>query len=142
MALHSVILAGLTLLYCIWISLKEVFASKRNGYEERKAIKGLQPSFQDSLKAMNDREQGRLQFEAMMTDMAGQQSYGMNEMFEPLPGVNEFSPNAVDQSAALTTGLSIDTFGNEWTMGVDTGYEYGGFDGTDFDVGNMQFPMD
>ncbi|KAF2001585.1 hypothetical protein P154DRAFT_619260 [Amniculicola lignicola CBS 123094] len=154
MALHSVFLAGLTLVYCVWISPKEVFnlktsndmnacsivlyiiterwpAAKRyrdvfesvkqtvmesieeNGYEQRKVIKSLRPGLEETLKDM-DSEEGRQQFEAMMTDMAGEptSNIGMGKAFETSPTFN---------------GFGTELFADEWTFGMGTSNDNTGF---------------
>jgi hypothetical protein len=176
MALHSVFLAGLTLIYCTWLSPKTVFGMKTsndmnacsivlyiiterwpaakkyrdvfenvkqtvlesiedNSYEERKAIGSLGPTLQSTLKTWGKGEEGQLDFDAMIADMAGGDIGSTQELTadaprsetEPLSFVSAMQASAMHFSNAelgLGTGLSPDAFSNQWMLELNTATEY------------------
>ncbi|KAH3956156.1 hypothetical protein HBI68_195890 [Parastagonospora nodorum] len=183
MALHSVFLAGLTLIYCTWLSPKSVFGMKtsndmnacsivlyiiterwpaakkyrdvfenvkqtvlesieENGYEERKAIGSLRPALQTTMKTWEKGEEGQLDFEAMIADMAGRDVGRAEESIPDAgrPEAESLSFGPTTQASAmifsgaelgLGTGLSPDTFSDQWMLELD--------DATDFRdvIGNI-----
>jgi hypothetical protein len=176
MALHSVFLAGLTLIYCTWLSPKSVFGMKTsndmnacsivlyiiterwpaakkyrdvfesvkqavldsiedNGYKERKAIGSLRQTLQTTLESGEKREEGQLDFEAMIADMAGGYGAYTDESFmdtqrsetESLSFASTMQPSAITFSHAelgLGTGLSPDAFSHQWMLELNTAIKY------------------
>jgi hypothetical protein len=176
MALHSVFLAGLTLIYCTWLSPKSVFGMKTcndmnacsivlyiiterwpaakkyrdvfenvkqavldsiedNGYEERKSIGSLKQTLQNTLDTRDKKEEGQLDFEAMIADMAGGYEQRADESFvdtrksetELLSFASTMQPSAITFSRAELgsgTGLSPDAFSNQLMLELNTAVEY------------------
>ncbi|KAF2808485.1 uncharacterized protein BDZ99DRAFT_477985 [Mytilinidion resinicola] len=105
----TVFLAGLTLIYCAWISPREVFGIvlyiiterwpgakkyrdvfetiKQNAldsieegkYAPRRAIKKLRPTLRQTLRTIDKNEEGQEEFEAMVADMAGAETEASGE---------------------------------------------------------------
>lgn len=173
MALHSVFVTGLTLIYCTWLSPKQVFGLKssndlnacsivlyiiterwptarkyrdvfenlkqtvlesieENGYEERKAIRVLDPSLHTTIASMETRGDGGLEVEAMIAEMTGAISRptgGSVENFastdaESLNFLSAMNASSMDFSNAdlgLGIGLRPDAFSNQWMLELDTG---------------------
>jgi hypothetical protein len=180
MALHSVFVAGLTLIYCTWLSPRTVFGMKssndlnacsivlyiiterwptakkyrdvfenlkqtvlesieENGYEERKAVKSLDPSLQTTLATIETREEGGLEVEAMIAEMTGaiprQDGNTVGDLpsaeAESLSFISAMNASAMEFSNAdlgLGFGLSPDAFSNQWMLELDAGRGIEGYE--------------